>query len=770
MNRFIRRILRHSYLIIIATLLITGVLGYMALGVNIDTDVNTLMPRKNARIDRLRATLGVETETTNYIFLSIEEPTLPNLTILKTFQETLDRVEAMDDVLYGLTPFNFVHFDAMGGRIVPGMMSPKGRAPSNDEELQEFRNRLASDELANGFVSSQGGKVLTAVFTTNITEDPDAFMNDFVQIIAPLEEITTLRYSGEIPFQHSVASYLTKDFTLLLILAMVAMLTIFYISFRSIRSMILPIGVVLIGAIWTMGLMAIMGFRITMVSVIIPSLILTIGSSYTIHVLNEYFRNGHGEGKKKDEWLADAVEHIFRTVIVAALTTMVSFLSLMVTRMDAVREFGLSISIGIAFCAILALFFLPSVFYVMGSPKKHHQDRVNAGRMARLVSAVGLWCGKKPWLTMGLFFVLFVSFLLSYPAIKHQSDYFSYFPSEDRIIKDTRFIIQNSGGSQSFNITITAPENAKGYFLNPEILQRINQVEERLTNNSTVVSTLSFNRIVKSMNFAISGKREIPQSKPLILLLNRYFRLINTNAFSLGKDAQVMNDDASSITIYLKLADTENNSTLYEDALQEFQHEVDEILLINLEEGETPTYWGNTMLLMDASRTIKYDQLVSTLISIVLGLIITAFFFRSIRDSFVALIPLLSGIFFYFITLFVTGIPLDMTTILVTNLTVGVGLDDAVHFMLQYRSQRKKQAFLPALESALKVTGRPIVLTTLSLVAGLMMLCFASFKPVYFFGLLISATLFSTMLGTVVFIPAALAILEKLGRRNATNA
>ena len=97
-----------------------------------------------------------------------------------------------------------------------------------------------------------------------------------------------------------------------------------------------------------------------------------------------------------------------------------------------------------------------------------------------------------------------------------------------------------------------------------------------------------------------------------------------------------------------------------------------------------------------------------------------------------------------------------MTTILVTNVTVGVGLDDAVHFILQYRKQRMLQPCRLALSSSLRITGRPIVLTTLSLVAGLLMLCFAGFKPVVFFGFLIAGTLFSTMVGTIIFIPAAI--------------
>jgi len=524
---------------------------------------------------------------------------------------------------------------------------------------------------------------------------------------------------------------------------------------------ILPVAVVGIGAVWSVGFMSLAGYKLTIVSVIIPSLILTIGSSYTIHVLNEYFRSTAESENRGIQWLADAVEHVTRTVILAALTTVISFLSLLTTTLKPLQEFGLSISLGILFCALLALFFLPAVFNLMGPPPERHRRRVNKGKLTRAVVRTGSWSVRHRYFSLLFFFLLVVLYVLLYPSIKNQSDYFSYFPEDDRIIRDTRYIIKNTGGSQSFNITLTAPENEKNYFLNPQVLKEVNELESTLLTEPGVNSVISFNSILRAMNRALTGADDVPDTKGLILLLSRYFRMIPSEKFSLGGEGNLMSEDGSTVTIYMKMSNPDTNSYLDEESLRDFVGTARDLLNRVTDDGVKADLWGNTLLLLDASKTVKRDQFISTMLSILLGLAVTTLFFRSLSFSLMALIPLLSGIFFYFISLSLFRIPLDMTTILVTNVTVGVGLDDAVHFILQYRSQRESLDCREALSSTLRITGRPIVLTTMSLVAGLLVLCFASFSPIIFFGVLISGTLTSTMAGTVYFLPAAISLFEE---------
>ncbi len=764
-RKFIRFVLRNSKLIIVLTILVTVFMGWKAADIGIDTDVNNLTPRQNDRIDKIRTELGIEKEITNFVFISIYGNDLYNLKVLQEFQNTIDAILDIPEIIVALSPFNFISFDAEGRRIIPATVSPTGRAPLNLEELEIFEKRVRSNSLSRNLVVSDNGRILTAAFISRTVVDSASFMISFDAAIKPLKEVVRVYHTGEIPFQERVAFYLLRDFSRLMILALITMLTIFWLSFRSLRAVILPVMVTVVGTIWTLGVMSMIGFKITVLTVIVPALVLTIGSSYTIHILNEYYRIEKSGETEKMQWLTDAVEHVIRTVIIAALTTMISFLSLLTTTIRPLREFGLSISLGIFFCAILALSFLPSVFYILKTPPAIHRKRIKDGPIISIVTRFGQWASRYRYILLASFILLFVFFLSGYPHILHQSDYFSYFPSDDPLIIGSQFINEHSGGSQTFNITLTAANGEKNFFLNPKILSLTDRFETVLSEHPSVTSKRSFIGILKAMNEAVNGEETVPESRGLILLLYRYFSMIPRDKIIFGQDSSIINDDASQITVYLKLAETDTYSMINENDVRKFQDFVNDESAVYFDDSVEINVWGNTLLIMESSRTIKRDQLRSTLISITLGMIVTWIFFRSFVFSLIALVPLLSGIFFYFITLYLTRIPLDLTTILVTNVTVGVGLDDAVHFILQYRKQRLLQPYDSALSSSLHITGRPIVLTTFSLVAGLLVLCFASFKPVVFFGFLIAGTLFSTMTGTVIFIPAAITFYERIRNR-----
>lgn len=736
-------------------------MAWKATQVKIDTDINNLMPRKNARINQIQEELGIQKEAINFTFISISGDNLYNFEILQAFQDAIDKVSDIPEVTMSLTPFNFISFEARGRQIAPTTLSPTTRAPINHEELELFIKRVQDNALSENFVIADQGRILTAAFINQEETDSATFTKKVKAAVEPLQKLVTVHYTGESLFQDHVAYYLIKDFSILLVLALTAMLLIFWLSFRSIRAMILPITVVSIGTIWTLGVMAIMGFKITVVTVIIPSLVLTIGSSYTIHILNEYYRNRKKPNEDKAQWLADAVEHVIRTVILASLTTIISFMSLLTTTLSALREFGLAISCGIFFCAILGLFFLPSIFYLIKLPRKYNKTKNRRRRLTRIVATIGQWAYNHHLAVFLFFILIFLSFLAVYPNIMHKSDYFSYFPPKDPIVKGSRFINEFSGGTQTFNITLRAADEKKNAFLNSEILRTIDQFETVISSHPSVTNILSFNKILKIMNKTISGKDTIPESRALILLLYRYFSLIPKEKVTFGQDSTIIDGDANQITIYLKLAEPETYSLISEDDTRKFYDFVLKEVATIFDDSIDVLYWGNTLLFVDSSNTIKRDQLRSTLISMILGMLVSWLFFKSLTFSVFAIIPLLSGIFFYFINLFIFSIPLDITTILVTNVTVGVGLDDAIHFIFQYRRQRLikqngKQSLLPSLV----ITGRAIVLTTLSLVAGLLVLCFASFKPVKFFGFLVAGTLFSTMIGTIVFIPAAIRFYE----------
>jgi predicted RND superfamily exporter protein len=135
-------------------------------------------------------------------------------------------------------------------------------------------------------------------------------------------------------------------------------------------------------------------------------------------------------------------------------------------------------------------------------------------------------------------------------------------------------------------------------------------------------------------------------------------------------------------------------------------------------------------------------------------------------------IPLLTGIMINVVFLYVTGIPLDALTIMVSSIAIGVGVDDAIHFLIQFRKQwgTGKQDIQMAIRNTMNITGRPIVLTTLAIDGGLLILAFGMFKPIVYFGLMVIITLSAACLGTVLVLPAVLSIGRRRNVKNGSSA
>ena len=155
---------------------------------------------------------------------------------------------------------------------------------------------------------------------------------------------------------------------------------------------------------------------------------------------------------------------------------------------------------------------------------------------------------------------------------------------------------------------------------------------------------------------------------------------------------------------------------------------------------------------------LQRDAIRSMVIAILLIICITAVGFKSVLYGLYAIIPLLTGIMLNVSFIVLTKIPLDVLTIMVSSIAIGVGVDDSIHFLIQFRKQWAggKQDIYTAITKTMNITGRPIVLTTLAIDGGLLILGFGLFKPIVYFGMLVIITLTATCLGTVLVLPAVL--------------
>ena len=181
--------------------------------------------------------------------------------------------------------------------------------------------------------------------------------------------------------------------------------------------------------------------------------------------------------------------------------------------------------------------------------------------------------------------------------------------------------------------------------------------------------------------------------------------------------------------------------------------------------------WGGGLMLLSLSDILNRNWIVSTLLSIALIFLINSLSFRSARYGLFSLVPLVAGIMLNFVVMAVARIPLDMTTAMFTNLACGAGVDTAIHFIIQFRRQLERTPgdLEGVLGRTMTIAGRPILLTTASVMMGLLVLSFASFLPIRWFGLLVALALLNTTAGTLILLPAILAVGSRRERKRAAR-
>ena len=331
------------------------------LKIQINPEIDKLVP-EDKEVKLLNKKYEDEGTIGEYMLLAVTSDDPFTLPALKALSEAAERINSLPEVRSVIHPFGMVTFEKNGKKLEILSMSKGGVAPENEEELSAFKNRISSDPFAKKLVISEDGKTLCIALSMFKLEDYTEFMKNMDEIITDLDRYYTTALTGHPVLSRAVHSYLIKDLSRVLALAILIILFVYYYGFKAKRASIVTMAVVGLGTIWCIGTMSLLGFSLTVISITTPPLVLTLGSSYSVHILNQYYRGAH-EGVNKtikntaNFWIADAVAHVNKTVLVAAGTTVIGFLSLLATKLDAFREFGISTSIGIFYCAILSFFF-----------------------------------------------------------------------------------------------------------------------------------------------------------------------------------------------------------------------------------------------------------------------------------------------------------------------------------------------------------------------------------------------------------------------------
>ena len=747
---------RRVWLIIAGVGVITVFFGWFAAHVTPTPDL-ILVP-EDPEVSRLTEKYGSANLSADFLILTAQSPEISTPRVLGLLYDAYDRLARLPHVKPGLTPFNFPGFKNEGGRLGFGAMAEGGRPPTTPEAAIRFCERLAANPLARNLVISSDGSMLAAYLPVDAGDDYRPLLRQAEAAIAPLAGVIDVHIAGFVPMGAAILDHIYGDLPIFLAAALAIILLADFLSFRTLRSLILPVLVVVLGMIWTVGTLALLGYKLSVIMIMTPPLVLILGSSYSLHMLNQYYRDTRGLARGSRERIVQSVARVAITIFLASITTVFGFVSLLTASLRQVREFGVATGIGISYCALLALFFLPAVLSLLRAPIPRQTDRVREGALARLLSRLAQLIIRGRWAVIGASVLVVAGFCIALPAIRYESNLLRYFRRREPAVKNFQRLIDSFTGFQVVHLTLNAPTGSSGYFLDPAVLAVVAQLEDRIAADPDVKYTLSFNSFLRNMTEAMSHTSEAPKSRVPVIVLLRYMTAFSATPIGETIAGETLSRDGERYTITIHVWDHVNRTLAFEDQMSRILPRIRDMADRVLPSGVQSEFWGAAVTVVSTSRILARNQLSSIVISAALVFALAALIFRSVIHGLLVLAPLALGIMLDFILMAIFSIKLDVVTTAFASIAIGIGIDNAMHFVIWYRRQLRLHPRDPAtvILQTMKIAGRPMVLTSASIAVALLVFMFSTFRPVMNFGILLAMSLVLTTLGALTILPTLL--------------
>lgn len=545
--------------------------------------------------------------------------------------------------------------------------------------------------------------------------------------------------------QRVYVEMMMKELAMFIAISLVLTIIFLFIAFRSGWGIFIPTLVVIMSILWTLGFMKLIGKDIDIMITILPTIIFVVGMSDSVHVLTKYLQELRS-GRDKIEAIGYAFKSIRLATFLTALTTSVGFLTLALSDIKPVSDFGIYTSIGVMLAYSLTFTMLPAILF-LAKPK----------RMIQFSTSEDFWSKKLHFafrkilhfrrrvFAIGIALIAVGSFGISLLVV---DNYMLEDLRNDHFLKqEFRYMEEHFSGVRPFEMAILPKENYSIY--DSIVLHAIDRIDLYLKENYGVGNTGSPAILVKTMNKALNGGQHdfytIPTSQYEI---DRVVKLLKRGEIKQTTKLFV-NEEKNVARISGKVADIGRIHYERQNAnLKDYIHSNgwDEILDYKV---------TGTAHLIDLNNQSLVDNMVLDLmLSVFVVGLIMAFIYKSWKMFFLTIIPnviplvLVAGIMGYI------GIPIKISTSIVFNIAFGIAVDDTIHFLARVRTFLSEGYTLPyAVKRTFLTTGKAMIITTLILCGGFMTLVLSNFLGTFYVGFLITLTLVIGVITELLFAP-----------------
>ncbi len=622
--------------------------------------------------------------------------------------------------------------------------------PRTEEEIEQLRQDIRRDHEIYGRLISNDETATLLVVRLDTGYDPRE-LYDSLHAIAEKHAGPERIY----PFGHQIMNEeanigIASDARLLGPTALCFIALGIFFFFRSLRHTIGPVLMILVCILWTMGIMHYLGFPLSILSSTIPSVLTALGSSYAIHVIYSSSQEATSEGSVRERVIR-GVHRVSTPILLAAGTSMVGFLTLVVFKILSIREFGICVALGVAFGAFLSIVVLPSAMALQKNLFKGKSPRrpLVLDRLFNLFATAGL---RHKAVIVALLALLTVVSIVGITRIKVGVAPAEVFPPHHRAHEVISLFIEEFQGPYHINVMFTTPE-PEG-LKSPAVLKQIEAFQKYAEEFPRVKYTKSIVDVVKRMNRILNEDDPafdaVPDDRETIAQL----LLVHSLTRDPVQVEKMMDYDMQrcKVAVMTTAIDSTHLEAMY-NALASYCDN-------NLTGGLRADFGGRSMVWIAQNHYIIRGKITNIIANTVIIWIICAIAFRSVRLGLITIVPLSLATLATFGLMGHVGIRLDMATAVLTGISVGVGVDFAIHFITRLKRESLRTRHTDeAVRTAILAAGPAIVYDAASNIIGFVTFFLSDFAPMRSLGLLICFTMISCLILTLIFVPTIFALL-----------
>lgn len=613
--------------------------------------------------------------------------------------------------------------------------------PSAKRQLASLKQNIRNNVMGSRIVSADFTSTAIILTKSGNAED-QTIISEIEEAIENTPGKEKVHIAGQSYLRNAVKSYIKKDLLTLLPTSLGLMVLILFLSFREWKGVVLPFMVVILSIIFSFGLMTVLGWEISIVTLLLPVMLVAIANDYGIHLINLYQEKCRTQPSADMRQLAVIVyRELRKPILITGLTTIGGILGLLSHKMAPAAQLGILASIGIGLALALSLFLIPVLLSFYKKPVQTSPQKERTTITGKILSLFARWINFHPKTVVASFSLVTFLSISGIFFLRVDTNVEGYFPQKSEIREGIDLSNQKFGGSQY--ISVLFHEEA----LSPDLLNRMEKYTQDIRELPGVGHVLSPVTILKELSKGIYTPDEqeygtLPRSEAEAA---QYLEIASFTGFG-DQIAQLIDYDNTHSRILVSMKDGSNQTgkTLLNGLRQ-----------ITKNDLQLGFIAGPGLSKIQIAEMVIQGQISSLILALMIILFLLSLIFKSLTAGIKGSLPLLVATIFMFGLMGVSNISLDIVTALLSSIMIGVGIDYTIHFLWRYKAEyASRRDIQSSISATLTSAGRGIIFNAFSVMAGFSVLVLSGFAPLRFFGILVVVSIFSCLISALLLVPA----------------